>query len=97
MNQLDGAEGLCRKKEDGGDERESAFDRDTQQTEGQQAEPDERIEDEGKERKRPADDKEDAEEEEFEHDVSGLGDDCIEVYAGRWVKVPGRWRCGQSR
>jgi len=70
MNQLDGAEGLCRKKEDGGDEREGAFDGDTQQAEGQQAQPDERVEDESKERERPADNQEEAKEEEFEHDVS---------------------------
>lgn len=68
--QLDGAESPCRKKEDGGDECEGSFDDNTQQAEGQQAQPDERIEDEGKERKRPADNEEEAKEEEFEHDVS---------------------------
>ena len=70
-SQLDGAECSCRKEEDGGDECEDAFNDDTHQAEGQQAQPDERIEDEGKKREWPADDEEEAKEKEFEHDVSG--------------------------
>lgn len=88
MNQLDSAEGPCRKKEDGSDECEGAFDDDTQQAEGQQAEPDQRIEDERKERERPTDDEEEAKEEEFEHDVSGCARWRIGGYAEGWVKVP---------
>jgi hypothetical protein len=71
-SQLDGAERSCRQKEESGDECEGAFDHDTHQSEGQQAEPDERIKNKRKERKRPADNKKDAEEEELEHDVSGF-------------------------
>lgn len=69
---LDGAESSCRKKEESGDEREGAVDDNAHQAKGQQAEPDERIKDEGKERKRPADNKQEAEEEELEHEVSGF-------------------------
>lgn len=69
--QLDSAEGSCGEEKDGGDECEGALDNDAHQTEGQQAQPDERIEDEGKERERPADNEEEAKEKEFEHDVSG--------------------------
>jgi hypothetical protein len=98
---LDGAERSCRQKKESGDECEGAFDDNTQQAEGQQAYPDERIKDEGYERERPADDEEEAEEEELDHDVSsfprhGLGDGCIEVYAGKRKKVPDGRRCGKS-
>lgn len=72
VRQLDGAESSCREKKESGDEREGSFDHDAQQAEGQQAKPDDRIKNEGDERKRPADDEEEAEEEEFDHDGSGF-------------------------
>lgn len=47
---LNGAESSCREKEQSSDEREGAFDHNTHQPKGQQAEPDERIKDKGNER-----------------------------------------------
>jgi hypothetical protein len=70
-SKLDSAESSGGEKEDRGDECKGAFDYDAHQAKGQQAQPDKRIEDEGKERERPADHEEEAKEQEFEHDVSG--------------------------
>jgi hypothetical protein len=67
QKRLDGAEDAAGEVEECGDEVEDSVDGDAQETKGEQDEPDEGIEDQGKKRERPAGDQEDAEEEEADH------------------------------
>jgi hypothetical protein len=66
---LDCSERADGQVEDGSDEGERASDGDTYEAEGKQDEPDEWIEDQSGERERPAEEGEEAEEEEVEHRV----------------------------
>lgn len=83
---LDGAEGAHGQHEDGGDEGKDSGDGKTDDAEGQQDEPDERIEDERGEGKRPADHDKYAEEKKVEHDVVSLV--RRGWYVGRLGRVP---------
>ena len=64
---LDGAEHAAGKVEERGDEFEGAADYDAYEAEGQQNQPDERIQQERDQGDGPADDQEETEEQEFEH------------------------------
>ena len=83
LNCSEGADGQV---EDCGDEGEGSTDGDAHQAEWEQDEPDERIEDQGGERKGPAEEGEEAEEEEVEHRiVLSLGITRVGVEKFRWV------------
>lgn len=65
---LDGAQGLCGQKEDGGDEREGSVDGYPEEAEGKQDQPDDGVQDEESQREGPAEEGEDAEEKKVQHE-----------------------------
>ena len=66
---LDGSQHAAGEAEERGDEVEGAADDDADEAEGEQDEPDERIEEQGGQREGPAEESEEAEEQEVEHRV----------------------------
>ena len=85
---LDSAENAPGQHEERGDELKYAVHDYPNQPEGQQHEPDERIQDQGQQRRRPAHDKQDAKEKQLDHDVRNP---FLSGYAANARKVPRRW------
>jgi hypothetical protein len=67
---LDGSDEPSRKKKECGDQLEGAADDKADEPEGQKDEPDDRIEKESREGQGPADHEENAEQQEFEHQIA---------------------------
>jgi hypothetical protein len=88
----DGAEDADGEQEDGGDEFEDSGDGDADDAEGQHDQPDDGVTDERNQGERPAEDEQEAKEEEFDHEYGGPFEHRVELLQRYTHGRPQRFR-----